>query len=76
MDNNKFITPTGKQKLEEELTLLKNRRVLVAQKIKDAKELGDLSENAEYTEAREAQSMNEGRIEEIKEILKMKNQIM
>ena len=52
MDNNKFITPTGKQKLEEELTLLKNRRVLVAQKIKDAKELGDLSENAEYHAAK------------------------
>ncbi|HCA67649.1 MAG: hypothetical protein A2249_01610 [Candidatus Jacksonbacteria bacterium RIFOXYA2_FULL_44_7] len=70
MDNNKFITPTGKQKLEEELTLLKNRRVLVAQKIKDAKELGDLSENAEYHAAKEEQGLIESRILEIESLLK------
>ena len=70
MDNNKFITPTGKQKLEEELTLLKNRRVLVAQKIKDAKELGDLSENAEYHAAKEEQGFVESRIADIQAILK------
>lgn len=41
----------------------------IANRIKEAKELGDLSENAEYAEAKEAQSLNEGRIEEIKDVL-------
>ncbi|MBI4359610.1 MAG: transcription elongation factor GreA [Candidatus Jacksonbacteria bacterium] len=70
MDNNKFITPTGKQKLEEELEQLKNRRVEVAQKIKDAKELGDLSENAEYHAAKEEQGLVESRISHIESLLK------
>lgn len=68
--DNKFITPTGKQKLEEELDALKKRRVLVAQKIKDAKELGDLSENAEYHAAKEEQGLVESRILEIESLLK------
>lgn len=68
--DNKFITPTGKQKLEEELDQLKKRRVLVAQKIKDAKELGDLSENAEYHAAKEEQGLVESRIIEIESLLK------
>lgn len=66
----KFLTPTGKQKLEEELNALKKRRVLVAQKIKDATELGDLSENAEYHAAKEEQGLIESRILEIESLLK------
>jgi len=68
---NKLITPTGKQKLEEELTGLKRKRILVANKIKDAKELGDLSENAEYHAAKEEQGFIESRIAEIVAILKI-----
>ena len=41
----------------------------IAQRIKEAKELGDLSENAEYDSAKEAQALNEGRIEDIKSTL-------
>lgn len=66
----KFLTPTGKQKLGEELDELKKRRVLVAQKIKDAKELGDLSENAEYHAAKEEQGLIESRIVNIESLLK------
>ena len=57
--------------LEEELQDLKvNRRKEVAQKIKEAREQGDLSENAEYDAAKEEQRDIELRIEEIDKILK------
>ena len=57
--------------LEDELQDLKlNRRKEVAQKIKEARELGDLSENAEYDAAKEEQRDIELRIEEIDKILK------
>lgn len=55
-----------KKELEERETIL---RPDIARKILEAKELGDLSENAEYAEAREAQGMNEGRIEELKDLI-------
>lgn len=70
MADTKFITPAGKQKLEEELAKLKQKRVNVALKIKDAKELGDLSENAEYHAAKEEQGFVESRILEIESLLK------
>ncbi len=55
-----------KQEYEHRLTVL---RPEIAQRIKEAKEMGDLAENAEFAEAKEAQSMNEGRIEELQAIL-------
>ncbi len=65
-----YFSPEGLEKLKEEL---KHRvevlRPEIATRIKEAKELGDLSENAEYDSAKEAQATNEGRIEEIKNIL-------
>ena len=70
MAETKFITPLGKQKLEEELAKLKQKRVGVALKIKDAKELGDLSENAEYHAAKEEQGLVESRIAEIESLRK------
>lgn len=63
------LTPAGKLELEKELDELKSRRGQIAQKIADARDYGDLSENAEYSEARNEQSQVESRIAEIEEIL-------
>jgi transcription elongation GreA/GreB family factor len=66
MAEKKKITYEGLQKLEDELQDLKvNRRKEVAEKIKEARELGDLSENAEYDAAKDEQRDIEARIEEI-----------
>ncbi len=66
-----ILTYEGLKQLEDELQDLKvNRRKAVAVKIKEARELGDLSENAEYDAAKEEQRDIESRIEEIDKILK------
>ena len=66
-----ILTYEGLKALEDELHDLKvNRRREVAQKIKEAREQGDLSENAEYEAAKEEQRDIELRIEEIDKILK------
>ena len=66
-----LLTYAGLKKLEEELHDLKVvRRKEVAEKIKEAREQGDLSENAEYDAARDEQRDIEARIEEIEKILK------
>ena len=66
-----ILTYAGLQKLEEELHDLKvNKRKEVAQKIKEAREQGDLSENAEYDAAKDEQRDIEARIEELEKILK------
>lgn len=66
-----ILTYEGLKSLENELHDLKvNRRKDVAQKIKEAREQGDLSENAEYDAAKEEQRDIELRIEEIDKILK------
>ena len=65
------LTYEGLKKLEDELHDLKvNKRQEVAQKIKEAREQGDLSENAEYDAAKEEQGHIEERIVEIENILK------
>lgn len=63
------ITIEGKAELEEELTQLKSRRGEIADKIAEARDFGDLSENAEYDAAREEQGLLETRIAEIEDIL-------
>lgn len=63
------LTPAGKLELEKELEELKSRRGQIAQKIADARDYGDLSENAEYSEARNEQSQVESRVAEIEDIL-------
>lgn len=63
------LTPAGKLELEKELEELKSRRGQIAQKIADARDYGDLSENAEYSEARNEQAQVESRIAEIEDIL-------
>jgi len=67
----KFITEDGLKKIREELEKRKNEiRQSIAASIKEAKEQGDLSENAEYSEAKSQQSENEARIGELEFMLK------
>lgn len=63
------ITADGKKELEAELLGLKARRGKVADKISEARDFGDLSENAEYDAAREEQGLLETRIAEIEDIV-------
>ena len=66
-----IITQEGYNKLEDELTHLSAvKRREIAARIEKAKELGDLSENAEYSEAKDSQALNEGRILELTNTLK------
>ena len=72
-----LLTREGLRKLEDELQDLKvNRRQEIAQKIKEAREQGDLSENAEYDAAKDEQRDIETRIEEIEKILNMQRLLM
>lgn len=63
------ITQDGQKELQTELVGLKARRGEVADKIAEARDFGDLSENAEYDSAREEQGLLETRIAEIEDIL-------
>ncbi len=66
-----IITQEGYDKLQDELNHLSSfKRREIAERIERAKDLGDLSENAEYSEAKDAQALNEGRILELTNILK------
>lgn len=66
-----IISQEGYDKLQDELDFLtKVRRKEIAERIEHAKELGDLSENAEYSEAKDDQALNEGKIMELSAILK------
>lgn len=66
-----ILTYEGLKKYEDELQDLKiHRRQEIAQKIKEAREQGDLSENAEYDAAKDEQRDIEARIEELEKILK------
>ncbi len=64
------ITAAGKKELEAELNELIKNRPVIAEKIATARAFGDLSENEEYSSARNEQKMAETRILEIQEILK------
>src|SRR3989338_3944143 len=69
--NNRYISQEDLEKLKSELYNLRTKkRKEIAERIEEAKSLGDLSENAEYIESREAQAFNEGRIRELEEIIK------
>ena len=70
-DSKRLLTQAGYDKLQEELDDLKiNSRKEIAEKIKEARAQGDLSENAEYDAALDEQRDIEARIEEIENILK------
>ncbi|ACX52741.1 transcription elongation factor GreA [Ammonifex degensii KC4] len=65
------LTPEGLRRLEEELELLKSvRRREVAERIKQALAFGDISENAEYEDAKNEQAFVEGRIITLEKILR------
>ena len=71
-----YLTPEGKRNLEEELTELTTvEREKLAARLKHAISMGDLSENADYHKAKEDQGFLEGRIQEIKSILKNSEEI-
>jgi transcription elongation factor GreA len=63
------LTKKGVEELEQELKNLQVQRKPIADRIKTAREFGDLSENAEYSVARQEQERNETRISEIEHIL-------
>ena len=65
-----YLTQSGLEKLKLELANLKGRRQEIAERIKTAREFGDLSENSEYEDARNEQSFVEGRIQELGEMVK------
>ena len=70
-EKKQVVTYTGLKKIEEELQDLKvNKRREIAAKIKEAREQGDLSENAEYDAAKDEQRDIEARIEQLEAILK------
>jgi transcription elongation factor GreA len=64
------LTAEGKKELEKELDDLIKGRPAIAERIATARAFGDLSENEEYSSARNEQKIAEGRILEIQEILK------
>ncbi|RBP67487.1 transcription elongation factor GreA [Alkalibaculum bacchi] len=67
-----ILTYEGLKKLEEELDYLKTvKRREIAERIKVAREFGDISENAEYDEAKNEQAFTEGKIAEIEHKLKI-----
>ena len=71
MSKEVYLTREKLEKIKEELNMLvKVRRPEVIGRIKDARSLGDLSENAEYHSAREEQGRVEGRIEELEYMVK------
>ena len=69
--NDQIISQEGYDKLKQELEHITNiKRKEIANRIQVAKDMGDLSENAEYADAKDAQAFNEGRVAEIENILK------
>ena len=62
-DSNYILTPEGRQKLEDELHYLETeKRAEIGERIKVAREFGDISENSEYDDAKNEQGMMEARI--------------
>ena len=69
-DRDYILTEEGKAKLEEELHYLETeKRAEIGERIKVAREFGDISENSEYDDAKNEQGMMEARIAEITRIL-------
>ena len=70
MNDKVYLTETGFLEIEEELNHLKQvKRPQIIKALKDARALGDLSENADYDSAREEQAQIEGRILELEKVL-------
>jgi transcription elongation factor GreA len=72
MPKDVILTPEGLEKLKDELELLSTaRRREVAERIKEAREFGDISENSEYDDAKNEQAMLESRIAQLQDRLRM-----
>ena len=72
MPKDVILTPEGLEKLKDELeTLSTSRRREVAERIKEAREFGDISENSEYDDAKNEQAMLESKIAQLQEKLRM-----
>lgn len=70
MKKTTYLSAEGKQKIEEELAILRGpQRLEIARRLKSAIEMGDLSENADYHAAKEDQGFLEGRILELEAML-------
>lgn len=70
-ENKIYITEQGLEKIKKELdTLINVERQNIAQRIQEAKELGDLSENAEYSSAKDDQAFLEMKIAEMENTIK------
>ncbi|KKU10534.1 MAG: Transcription elongation factor GreA [Parcubacteria group bacterium GW2011_GWA2_46_7] len=65
-----YVSPEGLKQLKTKLEEFIQNREIIIDRLREAKEMGDLSENAEYQSAREAHAMNETRIEELEDLLK------
>ncbi len=65
-----YISQEGLEKHKRELEELKLKRQEIAQRLEEAKALGDFSENVEYNAAKEAQAFNEGKIVELEQLLR------
>src|SRR5437763_7915078 len=71
MPKDVILTPEGLQKLKDELEYLSNaKRREVAERIKEAREFGDIMENSEYDDAKNEQAMLEARIASLEEKLR------
>jgi len=71
MQKDIILTPDGLERLKEELEYLQtDKRREVAERIKEAREFGDISENAEYDDAKNEQAMLEGKIAQLAEKLR------
>jgi len=65
-----YLTSAGLEELKEELDILrKEKRPAIINAVKEARALGDLSENADYHAAREEQGMIEGRIQDLEYLI-------
>ena len=72
MQKDVLLTPEGLDKLKAEIAYLSNeKRREVAERIKEAREFGDISENSEYDDAKNEQAMLESRIAQLQEKLRM-----
>ncbi|HLS35428.1 MAG TPA: transcription elongation factor GreA [Bacillota bacterium] len=70
-EKNYYMTQEGMQKLEEELHLLKTeKRQEIVERIKVARDFGDLSENSEYDSAKEEQAFVETRIAQVEKMIR------
>ena len=69
-DRMQYISQEGLEQLKAELIELKQKRHEIAKRLEEAKALGDLSENAEYQDAKEHQAFNEGKIAELEQMIR------